>query len=477
MRFTTMAPLTARVRLILFGTVFFLWVLPVLNGMPNLGMSGHDFERLAQLPLLLAAALWLAIRQDADTRLFLGPTWPVLTRAAMAALVLASAACAAYPSIALRELALFVGLVSLAKALSAHLREEETVTLLLRLLAAATLVYAALVMLMLAAALSQGPVYDPWDLLTGFDNPRFLNHAQTIALPLVASVATDRRDKAWQRIGWAALVFSGMLLFITYGRATMLALTVGLAGGLCFFRRRSLSYAIHAFVPTLLGFLVAWGIYLQWMRSAGFRIHTAELAKLHFRDYLAEQAFQLWQRSPWLGVGPMHYAHWYNGEAAHPHNLYVQLLSEYGTPAGLLLIAAAFVWMWRALRSLRRADDANVPLAMGLIIAVIGVAVDAGFSGNFVMPISQTWIALLVALVAGFHARQGAATSVARSTRNPVLQRAAYWTMAALLGWLVWVSYGDVRGTTRPVLPTAGAVDAPPNLKSGHPRFWTIGWF
>ena len=45
------------------------------------------------------------------------------------------------------------------------------------------------------------------------------------------------------------------------------------------------------------------------------------------------------QNSPWHGVGPMHYAAEVKGKAAHPHNIYLQMLAELGGPAVLLGLA------------------------------------------------------------------------------------------------------------------------------------------
>jgi O-Antigen ligase len=461
------------------GIVGFLWCVPLLHGRPDLTLSAHDFERLVQTTVLFLASACLIFVRRTQLQLFLGQSWALPVQCVFFALVASSVYLSAHPAIALREIVLFWGLLQLSRLMAGCLVLESVFTTVLRILSAAALFYGVVVMLLLGVTLASGSLYDPWDLLIGFDNPRFLNHAQTVALPLVAIVSVEKSSVVWRRVAFSALIFSGMLLFLTYGRATLLGLFVGSLAVIGLFGRRSFSYLSRAFVPTLLGAAIAWVIYVQFVRPAGYEIPTGELTKIHLRDYLALQGIKLWLGSPWFGVGPMHFAHWYNGEAAHPHNFYVQVLCEYGAPAALMVLVAIATWIKRAFQTLLRAPGVHLNTAIGLSVAIVAVVVDSGLSGNFVMPVSQVWIALLVALVAAFHDRliQNQSERISQ-IEGTTARRVGHFVATVLLGWLMFSSFQEAQGTTRIILPTSGAVNAPPELKHMvNPRYWTVGWF
>jgi O-antigen ligase len=89
----------------------------------------------------------------------------------------------------------------------------------------------------------------------------------------------------------------------------------------------------------------------------------------------------------------MHLAAQPNRLAMHPHQAYLQLLAEWGIVYTAALLVALSAWLWRGVRAWRRdpaADDART----ALLLAVLASLVDAAFSGNAVMPMSQLWIAL-----------------------------------------------------------------------------------
>lgn len=461
--------------------VAMLWAMPLLHPVWPAGNTGHDMQRMLQVPLLALASIAWALRPAVRPAVEGSPGSRSLRSQAVSlallGLVLMSAAMAAYPLIALRELALFGGLAVLALSLATRLDSKVAATRALRALVVGATVYAVLVLCMLALARLTGAPYAPWEALMGFDNPRFLNHAQTVALPLLGVVAAQRGGGRWRALAWLALVLSGMLLFLTFGRATLVALFVGAVTAGVFFGRRGWRCVLSLMLPLALGFALLWLIYQLLMPTVGTAIDVTEVAKVHRRDYLAQVSLDLITRAPWLGVGPMHFAHWYNGEASHPHNVYLQVLSEYGIPASLLMFALAGRWIWRRLRPLRTADDASLPLAAGLWMATIGVLVDGMFSGNFVMPMSQLWIAVLLALLMAWPRLQGVASGVASPA--PASRPAPWrWLVVAAMLALTTVTWRESLGTDRPSLPTDGAVDMIPALKhSTNPRFWSDGWF
>lgn len=468
------------------GLGLFMWALPLSHTLIPTHLSGHDHARLAQLFVFAAVSLywaWTTTRNVVASRCSVDAR-QVAFLFAVAMLVGASTLNAAYPLIAAREVLVFAGLLVLSNAIATLLVRREYFSLLLRTLVLGVLIYAGAVLTLMAITLFAGGHFDPWVALIGFDSPRFLNHAQTAALPLLTVVAVSDLDVRWRRAAVLALVFSGMLLFLTYGRATMLALAVGLATARWAFGRRANAYAVRALVPALFGMGLMWLIYLQWMQSAGYNIAVDELTRPHHRGHLVRQAIKLWEMSPWLGVGPMHFSHWEDGDAAHPHNIYAQVLAEYGALTALLLIGGAAIWMVRHLQALRQMSPPHAFMAIGLWGALVGVAVDGGFSGNFVMPVSQLWIALTVGLVKAFVSVHGQGPGHHNGAGGPlglagkVTSTAVSWLLAVGLCWLALQSALLCCRTPFPSMETSGPIQGEWRVVTTvNPRFWSTGFF
>ena len=173
----------------------------------------------------------------------------------------------------------------------------------------------------------------------------------------------------------------------------------------------------------------------------------------------------------------MHFAHYVDAllarKGAHPHNLYLQWLAELGiVPAGLLLgVWMRAVWgMGQTVRQVAMQGHAQ-EMMVGIVLwaTILGMAVDAAFSGNLVMPVSQVWCA--VAAGCGWRwvtvqALPGEFTAV-----DPGRWRVGGLVVLTIGLWCVsMVEFVDLQARLVELMnqmPT-------PKLS---PRFWSHGWF
>ena len=213
-----------------------------------------------------------------------------------------------------------------------------------------------------------------------------------------------------------------------------------------------------------------------------------EVDSVRARLYLWHRALDLIAGSPWLGVGPMHFAHVTSltrgvvmeDNATHPHNIYLQVAAEYGLPASLLIFGSAFAFMarrGRALRSLAPLTDERL-LTLAAWMACLGAAIDGMVSGNFVMPILQVWIALAVGIVMAGKPVLAAPAHVGHGSRALggllalALLCSQLWLMSVTASeW--WQGHKAWDGRDRVELK--GAQPQPEGLR--RPRFWLNGWF
>lgn len=458
-------------RLTFFGLAAFLLSMPHV-AVHVAGWTGHDLARAAEMPMMLLCALACATGP-----MRLRPTHTAWL--AMGGLLAgASVTLAPRPDMALRELALFVGMAVIAGCVAA---QRDGGVGVLRAAAAGLALYAVATLLVAVAAVLAAPAPSRMDMFAGYDNPRFLSHVLTPALPIALALRLDPGSTpAWRRLADLALWAGAALVFIAAGRATMLALAAGTVMALMLLGRRAwpaagrllTALACGALLFTLLFVVLPDLLHGQPAPAADYA--AARLGSDEARGYLWRTAWAQIQAAPWLGIGPMHQAHLPNVKAAHSHNIVLQIAAEWGLPMALLLAGAggaALVAFGRRLR--RQAEDApRARQGIALGVGLVAVGVDSMASGNFVMPMSQVWIAVLAGLALGWW-RQGAASAddVAASPG-----RVSRWPQILALGLLVLAFVPALR-ETRGLPQRMVDQQALHPTERIQPRFWSSGRF
>lgn len=186
------------------------------------------------------------------------------------------------------------------------------------------------------------------------------------------------------------------------------------------------------------------------------------------RVTLARSAFELIVEHPLTGVGPGQFGmHYSKTTAAHPHNSPLQLLVEYGIPAGgaaIALGAMLVVYVLRQIRrrSLQRFDAPGTILGAALIMGLV----DALFSGNLTMPYGQVFLSVAVGWMIG-RQRPEPSSPYVPAARQRQLEVAVAGTavLAALVTAVLAIEYVSLIRD----------MPYPPNLRI--PSFWQYGRF
>ncbi|MFG6447962.1 O-antigen ligase family protein [Roseateles sp. BYS180W] len=433
--------------------------------------SPQDMARLLQVWLFAAAA----------AALLLGAWRGGVTRpAGLWALWMlgwggASVWAAAQPWAAAREAGLFLGMAALALAVRQFMQASpQAARALAWLLVGSSALYGVLYVLVSVLALAQGNFLSE-EMAMGYANPRHLNHVQTLLLPVLAAL-TLQSEQRLARAAQVALALQCVVLSSCQGRATFLSLasvTALLLWQWRFLPARAMLLALRPLlVSALVGVVVAALLYGLW---GGLIAHQSyryaplsDPSSLGTRWRLCADALMQFSISPILGVGPMHLAANTGLPAAHPHNAYVQLLTEWGIfwalGAGILFLSMAR----RAYGVLANpATPAGVGegLALGAAAAFLASLVDACFSGNWVMPQSQTLLAVLLGVLAA----QGAAA--------PAPSRSPAWPARILCGCLLLGLLAQALVTAQEWHPNGPTLHGAPSLarEKLQPRFWVDG--
>ncbi|MDR7333349.1 O-antigen ligase family protein [Roseateles asaccharophilus] len=427
-----------------------------------------DVQRLLQvLGLLIAGFCWaLSIRRS-------GLAMPRVARHALVLwllLALASAASAAQTPAALQEIALLVGCL-IFMDLMRRCDVRRSALWVSRSVALGAGMYASVVLLVFAAATASGDSLYISSFVFGFDNYRFLSHSQTVILPLLAVAAASDPQQRWRRSAFVVLVLQIALLVLTRGRATMLGVAMAALAAVWLFRKPDAARLARTLAWAALGGTLVYWVVLQglpallglpWLERAD---PAASLGSGQERLLLWAHALQSAWRSPWLGIGPMHYAALHLDPGAHPHNIYLQWLAEYGVMAGALMVVALLRVIYVGAQRLRAERQPTV-FALGVWIACTGAVLDGLLSGNFVMPLSQCWIAFAFGLL--LHLTQSPTVGLANGGQSAVVTAVG---LMFVLGLSAKVA-ADL-GKDPPYAGEALQYTAPD--KSLDPRFWLHG--
>lgn len=248
-----------------------------------------------------------------------------------------------------------------------------------------------------------------YHLFLGFANLRFFNQVQTWTLPLLAlPFFLAARFPVLRIILFGCLALWWLLLIVAGSRGAFLAVCGGAIITSAVFRERSL--------PWLRLQVVAGGAALiTYLFSNYFAAPSSLISSKQalphrltgaFEDStrlnLIRDAWDLFVHDPILGSGPMHYAYYFPDSYLHPHNSLLQLLSEWGLPATVLVVSlglwAIAVWIKGTRKAALKSDDHMLLTRTALLASISGAALHSLVSGIIVMPLSQ----LLAACIIGF---------------------------------------------------------------------------
>ena len=469
--------------LIARSTVLLFMALVPVSVVWSTTLQGHDFARVAQVLLSVicagATALWFARRNSQ-------PATPLMF-AATAFIALALASLLAAPDVVMagRELALLLGLAGVAAVVASARNDEGVDKVLTAGVSVAAALYSALVLMFLFINLAHSAPLERFGVFVGYDNYRFFNHVQTAMLPLlvIATLQTFRRG-ALGGLAWFGLVTGFSLLAFSAGRGTVLGLLSGTLLSLLLFRRGAVPVFRHLSIGAVLGLALYLGLFVglpslvgdtsvDAVALSGF----AGLERDNSRLFLWKLALAATGKAPWLGIGPMHFANEVNGKAAHPHNVYLQIAAEWGVPMLFVLLVAIGWGLWRLARAIHACSDPKQrSVGIGLFVAAVAIAVDAVFSGNFVMPVSQVWIAFVIGWAMSW--TRGQRPLIARAAALPSTRRwIALGFAAAVFASQIWLC-ASVWPELRRLDEHLKHVNRDLSHGDKHrPRFWSDGWF
>ena len=447
-------------------------------------LSGaHDAQRLLQLAFLgVACACIVATGRFAWRVMLSSPRvyWPLALFFAIGAV---SSLVSDSPLHALREVLMLVLLLVIAMCVAQELHTDYAarVTIVLHMLGAGVALYIFKVGVIWATAIFTQMQPDTIAFTPEFSNFRFLNHVQTISLPLIVLLAC-RCNLAQRRIWLGVAMFWAFLLLALSGRGTVLGLLAGCAAAFAVQRGRSLYFCKSFLLAALGGIVLFYLLFVLIPRAVGMQpfgellhivVRSTGPDPTSYRNYLWARSLVYIAAHPWLGIGPAHFGRYAFDldMASHPHDWPLQIALEWGIPALLCLLAVIGAAGRGLLKASRLVDDEDKPnqlILSALIVTGVAILVDGLVSGLIVMPVSQLLIALYVGCAAGW---VWALTPRREYKTTPAVRVGVSIALfACVAGLFIGASHDFTRGS-------AGDMRIHPDVTYGHPRFWLDEYF
>jgi len=306
-----------------------------------------------------------------------------------------------------------------------------------------------------------------------FVNVRIFAELQFLTLLFLPAASLQMGSAGWRRfIGLTAMLSWGLLL-LTGTRSALVVfpfalLLLGVVGG-----RNTLGWfkvlAVQ-FVGGLLVFLFLRGgiavILGASLRGGEGGMSFARASSSGRLDLWAD-AWRHFLQHPWLGNGPGEFACFTTELVATPHNLFFQLLSEWGVFMTLLCLVLALL-MFVALVQRLRGVGHNSPLHFSLFATLVTTVAASMMEGMIIAPLQQ----MLVVLVFGWALHAFAQEKFTPLTGKALCRFQVKYVvvLAAFLSLTVWGVKADLALQKKLLISPEGVV----NLSYG-PRFWADG--
>ena len=258
------------------------------------------------------------------------------------------------------------------------------------------------------------------------------------------------KQEKFKNIYLIFLFFAFLSILLDGGRSATLAYSVFIAC-VCIFNRAARFKLLFTYAAT----------WLTYFSILFFSSHSASNVRSIVRESTSGRyelwvsAFQCWSQNPIFGCGFYQLDQYSGVISAHPHNLFIQVLTE----TGLIGFGFLILVIWNILKRIKW----NLKENYFVISAFIAVSIDLSFSGIHIYPVTQVallWLFVFLLKNPEFeHAASFHPSTYEASRVSQVFGYIAYISIA--LAFIYLFFYTSALSESLPSTP---------------PRFWEYGY-
>ena len=386
--------------------LFGLWLVAtsISEAVPSIG--SYNGKRMLELYLIFVTLFVLLIssrvRQRLETFLLAIPTWVRILLLIFFGIGLSSALLTPNPAYPLLDVAMLFLLIltTLTIACTRQLVGIQFDRVIIACIALMGFGVAFQELVGVLVFISTGQQYSYKEALMHFLHPRFYNQVQTWTIPLLALLPIVFNKYRWVGLACIMLIcIQWYIIFAMGARGSTISLLVAMfAIGIILPTYRKYWLKLHA-----LGLMLGILFYLSVVAFLGavqpdnsdFVSESLGRPMLHTtgRTNLWKYAINDAVQNPYLGAGPMRYACSANVYLpGSPHNFPLQIMSEWGIPALVILsiIVSWLIYAWLlSARSVKQYPAYKQALVTCTSISCLAAMIHVCVSGLLISPSSQ----------------------------------------------------------------------------------------
>ncbi len=311
-------------------------------------------------------------------------------------------------------------------------------------------------------------------LFTGFLNPRFENQWEGMILPIIIGTAIYYKKQSL-KVFYITLFLSAFIwmnILFSSGRGVVIATFTGvLLTGILFKAHRKIWWELNLSVLASGIVLYVLAIFVIYLATG-----TYMLAHQEFIDSTSAGRLTLWlsaleltNLNPFIGIGPIQFSQLDQNEiAAHPHNIILQLLVEWGVIAMLLAVAITsygFIkWISFSTDKIKTNPESTI-LYSALTSSFITGNLHALVSGVWVMPLSQLTLIIIIGWMYGLYRQED--TDIKPASKPYVF----VVLILIVLTTFIYSLYPELSNLANWIQTSFEAT----GYSMLHPRFWSQG--
>jgi len=311
--------------------------------------------------------------------------------------------------------------------------------------------------------------------IPSFSNPRFFSQCFIWILPLLSLVVEKRKNKIVSAFLYVVLTLAWCLAFVTDSKGMLISLATSIMITALLYRKDSINWIMKTMLAAIIGFMLFLALSFFANNSATYSTFNDSTSS---RLILYKIAWLLIKASPFIGVGPMHYAFYTHqileqhprlALAAHPHNSVLLIAAEWGIPAALILLITLSYGFTRWI-SYTKKRSSTITTHVALTASLIAGMVYSLFSGVFVSPLSQLAGCFIIGWMIGIYFKSTA-------LKNAPYRYQKLLACIALLCFVAFLATGIFPMVTYLQHSEINWVLTHLKNKTLHPRFWQQGFF
>lgn len=287
-----------------------------------------------------------------------------------------------------------------------------------------------------------GNLFDAWQFINGFSNPRFFGQFLTLLLPVL--IAPVLQKSRWSR---AFFILSCTTCFMLVASGTRGAL-LGIGSVMTVYallNKLSRQWVILMLKIACIAFFMQYiliGLLPDYFQmTVENDAFDRKLVGLSARELLWWKSIDMVMERPFFGFGPMHFANMSDVIASHPHQFFLQILSEWGGVFFLVFFCCLLRVIFLIIKELiffeKIKDEKMKIIYVCLSASVLSSLMQSMVDGVFVMPYTEIIFVFMASwLAAVYHGLEGKENAMRNSlTMNGLIMNFLFIFAACILAY------------------------------------------